>query len=172
MANASDIAHGRIADHMPVVGADGGPVGTVDGIEGELIRLTRSDPAAGGEHRWLPLSTVAGVDGGIVRLSLPAAQAQQAMESEASLARQAALDPDAAAARRGRKPDDTPHGSRAHAHGGPKGKREHGQSGQASGPPGQTSFGIDRPAPGGDRGPAIPVTHPSRRQEAAAAPWR
>jgi hypothetical protein len=113
MAKASDIAQGRIADHMPVVGSDGRPVGTVDAVEGELIRLTRSDPESGGEHRWHPRSTVAGVDGGVVRLSMPAVQARDAMETEASLAREAALDPDAAAARRGRPVDDAPHGRRA-----------------------------------------------------------
>ena len=152
MAKASDIAQGRIIDHMPVVGSDGRHVGTVDAVEGELIRLTRSDPASGGEHRWLPRTTVAGVDGGVVRLSMPAGQASEAMETEASLARQAALDPDTAAARRGRPVDDAPHGSRAHAHGGPKGQREHGQSGQAAGSLGQTSFGVNRPVPG-DPGP-------------------
>jgi hypothetical protein len=152
MAKASDSAQGRIGDHMPVVGSDGRHVGTVDAVEGELIRLTRSDPEAGGAHRWLPRSTVAGIEDGVVRLSMPAAQAGEAMETEESLARAAVLDPDAAAARRGRPVDDAPHGSRAHAHGGPKGQREHGQSGQASGPPGQTSFGVNRPVPG-DPGP-------------------
>lgn len=151
MAKASDIAQGRIADHMPVVGSDGRPVGTVDAVEGELIRLTRSDSESGGEHRWLPRSTVAGVDGGVVRLSMPAAQARDAMEAEASLAREAVLDPDATA-RRGKLVDDAPHGSRAHAHGGPKGEWQHGQSGQAAGPPGQTSFGVNRPVRG-DPGP-------------------
>ena len=47
----------------------------------------------------------------------------------------------------GQPTDEAPHGSRAHAHG-PKGERQHGQSGSVSGnrggPPGQTSFGVDR----------------------------
>lgn len=125
-------------------------------VEGALIRLTRSDPEAGGQHRGLPLSTVAGVDGGIVRLSLPAAQARKAVETEERLARQAALDPKGVvAARRGQPAEDAPHGSRAHAHGSPKGQRQHGTSGPASSPP---AAGPDRhrrpprPVPG-DRGP-------------------
>ena len=143
MANASDIERGLIRDHMPVVGSDGRHFGTVDRVEGDYIKLTAQDPAAGGGHRWLPLSTVAGLDGGIVRLSLPAEQAREACLSEQQLAQRLALDPDAAAAF-GRPTDDAPHGSRGKAHGGPKGQREHGQSGQAPGPPGETSFGVNR----------------------------
>ena len=151
MANAARIDQGQIQDHMPVVGADGRPVGTVDGIEGEYIKLTRTSPEAGGEHRWVPLSTVAGLDGGVVRLSLPAAQAQEAIETEAGRARAVSLGGEDAA-RFGITGDDEPHGSRAAKHGGAKGQREHGMSGQASGPPGQTSFGVHRPVDG-DRGP-------------------
>lgn len=143
MANASQIARGQIGDHMPVVGSDGKPFGTVDRVEGEFIKLARNSPESGEGHRYLPLSTVAGLDGGLVRLSMPATQAGEACLSEGEVAQRLALDPDAAAAF-GRPTDDEPHGSRAHAHGGPKGQREHGQSGQAPGPPGQTSFGVNR----------------------------
>jgi hypothetical protein len=143
MADAARIARGEIQDHMPVTGSDGRPLGTVDRVEGDFIKLMRNDPNAGGGHHWLPLSTVAGLDGGVVRLSMPAAQAESAWLDEAEVARRLTLDPDAAAAF-GRPDDGMPHGSRAHAHGGPKGQREHGQSGQAPGPPGQTSFGVNR----------------------------
>jgi hypothetical protein len=143
MAHAARIARGEIQDHMPVTGSDGRPLGTVDRVEGDFIKLMRNDPNVGGGHHWLPLSTVAGLDGGVVRLSMPAAQAESAWLDEAEVARRLTLDPDAGAAFC--RPDDkAPHGSRAHAHGGPKGEREHGQSGQAAGPPGQTFFGVNR----------------------------
>ncbi|WP_149539203.1 DUF2171 domain-containing protein [Siccirubricoccus phaeus] len=142
MANAQRLERGEIPDHAPVVGSDGRPVGMVDRVEGEYLKLMRGEA---GEHRWLPRSTVAGLEGGLVRLSLPALQAPAAMLGEAEVAGRLASDPDAGPAF-GRPEDDAPHGSRAHAHGGPKGKRQHGQSGSVSGnrggPPGQTSFGV------------------------------
>ncbi|SHJ63908.1 hypothetical protein SAMN02745194_03023 [Roseomonas rosea] len=144
MANAAKLAAGEIQDHMPVTGSDGQPFGTVDSVQGEFIKLTKSDPASGGRHRYLPLTTVAGLDGGVVRLSMPAEQAKEACIDEAEMQQRLSLDPDAKTALG--QPQDGPHGSRAKAHGGPKGEREHGTSGQASGPPGQTSYGIDRPA--------------------------
>jgi len=52
----------QIREHMEVVGTCGGHVGTVDHIEGNSIRLTRSDPVAGGLHHEIPLEWVASVD--------------------------------------------------------------------------------------------------------------
>jgi hypothetical protein len=125
MANAADLAHGEIPDHTPIIGSDGRPVGAVDGVEGEYIKLMRGED---GQHRWLPRSLVTGLEGGLVRLSLPAAQAKDAMVEEAELARRLALDPDAGAAF-GRPDDSGPHGSRAQAHG-PKGSPNHLKGGQ------------------------------------------
>ena len=65
----------QIREHMEVVGSDGGHVGTVDKVEGQRIKLTRTDPAAGGEHHYLHLDMVASVEGGAVRLTRTAAQA-------------------------------------------------------------------------------------------------
>lgn len=67
----------KIREHMTVVGADGVHVGTVDGIEGDRIKLTRNATEAeagyggshAGHHHYLPLGLVASVDGQIVRLS-------------------------------------------------------------------------------------------------------
>lgn len=139
--------HAEIQEQMPVVGSDGRPVGSVDHLDGDFIKLTRSDDASGGRHRWIPRTLVAGLDGGLVRLSVPAAQAEAAALDEDEAQRRMTLDPDGR--REFGQPDDGggPHGSRAHAHGGPKGKREHGQSGSISGnqggPPGETSFGVN-----------------------------
>lgn len=69
----------RIREHMEVVGSDDVHVGVVDRLEGDRIRLARTDPAAGGahrgEHRYVALGQVAAVEGDRVRLSMPAAQA-------------------------------------------------------------------------------------------------
>ncbi len=136
MANASDLEQGRIPDHTPVVGSDGRHLGTVDRVEGDYIKLSRSDPESGGVHHWLPLSTVAGLEGGIVRLSLPAGQAREAWLIEHEAAERIALDP-AAAASFGRPVED-----------GPKGQREpgQGQQGQGGQQPGETSLGVNRRA--------------------------
>jgi hypothetical protein len=60
----------HIHEHMEVIGADGSHVGVVDEIEGQTIRLTRSDPNAGGVHHWIPLEWVDLVDN-VVHLSKP-----------------------------------------------------------------------------------------------------
>lgn len=73
--NASDIK-----EHMEVVGADGQHVGTVDHLDGDRIKLTRTDKSAGGQHHYLPLSTCAGVEGGKLKLSIPAQQAKAMQE--------------------------------------------------------------------------------------------
>ncbi len=66
----------QIREHMEVLGPDGGHVGTVDKVEGQRIKLTRNDPAAQGQHRYIHLDMVAAVEGGAVRLTRTAAQAK------------------------------------------------------------------------------------------------
>ena len=61
-----------IKEHMEVVGADGGHVGTVDKVEGGRIKLTKKDSGAGahkGHHHFIKRSLVADVEGDKVRLS-------------------------------------------------------------------------------------------------------
>ncbi|MDO9709551.1 DUF2171 domain-containing protein [Paracraurococcus lichenis] len=60
-----------IREHMEVVGADGGHVGTVDKVDGDRIKLTRTDRGAGGQHHWLPLSMAADIEGDLLRLTVP-----------------------------------------------------------------------------------------------------
>lgn len=152
MVDAAKLDLGRIQDHMPVIGSDGRDVGVVDKVEGDWIKLTKDDPQAGDEgHRYVPLSTVAGLDGGMVRLSMPAARAREAMETDADMGRKRDLRLEEGHGP-GQVEPDGPHGSRGAKHGGPKGQREHGMGGQAPGPPGQTSFGVHRPVDG-DPGP-------------------
>ena len=66
----------QILPHMEVVGSDGQHVGTVDHMDGQRIKLAKSDPGAGGEHHYLHLDTVQSVGGGKVTLKRTAAQAR------------------------------------------------------------------------------------------------
>ena len=67
---------GSIQEHAEVVGSDGQHVGTVDHVQGDRLKLTRTDPAAGGEHHFIHLDSVASVEGGTVRLNRTAAEAK------------------------------------------------------------------------------------------------
>jgi hypothetical protein len=74
----------QIQEHMRVIGADGAPVGTVDRVEGDRIKLTKADSGQGrheGHHHYIPMSLVAGIEGDNVRLSANAAEAVM-MEEE------------------------------------------------------------------------------------------
>lgn len=59
----------EIHEHMKVVGSDGGHVGTVDRIEGDRIKLAKSDPAAKGKHHYIDMSEIDSVKDGEVCLS-------------------------------------------------------------------------------------------------------
>ena len=60
-----------IREHMKVIGADGAPIGTVDRVEGNRIKLIRHDSGVRHEdhHHFLPKGLVAEVEGDIVRLT-------------------------------------------------------------------------------------------------------
>jgi hypothetical protein len=76
---------GNIRARMEVVGADGEHLGTVDHVEQNRIKLLRNDPAAEGQHHWLPQDVIAAVEGNTVRLSVPAAAARRAWQGEATV---------------------------------------------------------------------------------------
>ena len=59
----------HIREHMEVIGADGGHIGTVDHVLGDRIKLTRTDRGSDGHHHLLPLGMVADVEGEQVRMS-------------------------------------------------------------------------------------------------------
>ena len=71
----------QISEHMEVIGADGVHIGTVDGVEGDRIKLTKKDSGAdvegagegsgghSGHHHFIPGGLVAEVEGDVVRLS-------------------------------------------------------------------------------------------------------
>lgn len=50
-----------IQKHMEVRASDGSHVGTVDGVEGDRIKLTRND-SPDGEHHYVGLDSVERVD--------------------------------------------------------------------------------------------------------------
>jgi hypothetical protein len=62
----------QIQEHMKVVGSDGQLVGTVDKMEGNRIKLAKSDPEAQGQHHYLPLDAVDHVEQDRVSLREPA----------------------------------------------------------------------------------------------------
>jgi hypothetical protein len=65
---------------MDVVGSDGQHVGTVDHLEGQRIKLARSDSSGDGEHHYIGLDKVSSVQDGRVRLACTAQQARQSWE--------------------------------------------------------------------------------------------
>ena len=66
----------QIRPHMEVIGADGAPLGTVDGVEGDRIKLTKADSGShAGHHHFVSGGLVAGVQGNEVRLSASGANA-------------------------------------------------------------------------------------------------
>lgn len=71
-----------IREHMEVIGADGAHVGTVDKVEGDRIKLTKSDRGAGGTHHWVSTALVAEVEANAVRLSTTAENAVQLWEED------------------------------------------------------------------------------------------
>lgn len=67
----------NIREQMKVVGSDRQPVGTVDHIEGDRIKLAKNDPQAGGKHHFIPTDWVDSVDGDQVLLRQKAKEACQ-----------------------------------------------------------------------------------------------
>jgi hypothetical protein len=77
----SDHDHSAIKEHMTVIGADGVPVGTVDHLDGERIKLTKAD-SVDGKHHYLSVGLVAEIEGDTVRLSSNAATAVDLFEED------------------------------------------------------------------------------------------
>ena len=65
-----------IKEHMEIIGADGVHVGTVDGVEGDRIKMSRADSGSHSDHHHsLSGALVAGIEGNRVRLSANGANA-------------------------------------------------------------------------------------------------
>jgi hypothetical protein len=65
---------GRIAEHMDVIASDGKKIGTVDRLDGDQIKLTKS-ASPDGMHHFIPLTDIDHVDAH-VHLSKSAAEAR------------------------------------------------------------------------------------------------
>jgi hypothetical protein len=62
----------QVREHMQVIDAEGTPLGKVDKIEGDRIKLTRDSSGSGsheGHHHFIPSGLIADVEGDTVRLS-------------------------------------------------------------------------------------------------------
>jgi hypothetical protein len=68
---------GSIRERMRVIGSDRQPVGTVDHVEGDRIKLAKNDPQAGGKHHYIPTDWVERVEGDQVCLRQNAREACQ-----------------------------------------------------------------------------------------------
>ena len=75
MVNAS-----QIKEHMEIKGSDGQHVGTVDRVEGNKIKLTKSDPAAGGKHHYMDMAAVAEIKDGCVVVSKTADECKRMLQ--------------------------------------------------------------------------------------------
>jgi len=76
-----------IKEHMKVIDAEGAPVGVIDHVEGDRIKLTRASSSAGigsheGHHHFIPKGLVADVEGDTVRLSARADALESIFETE------------------------------------------------------------------------------------------
>ena len=69
----------QIKEGQKVVGSDGGPVGTVDGLNGQLLKLKKNDPesGSGGAHHYLDIGLIVAVEGDTLKLIVPAAEAKE-----------------------------------------------------------------------------------------------
>jgi hypothetical protein len=71
----------EIREKMTVIGSDRQPVGTVDRVEGDRIKLAKSDPQAGGQHHYIPAAWVDRIDGEQVCLRQSAQEARSQWQS-------------------------------------------------------------------------------------------
>lgn len=72
----------NIRAQMKVIGSDRQPVGTVDKVEGDRIKLAKNDPQAQGQHHYIPSDWVEKVEGDQVQLRQNAREAQQQWQND------------------------------------------------------------------------------------------
>lgn len=64
----------KIKEHTEVIGADGVHVGTVDHVDGNRLKLTKTD-SIDGKHHYIDAGLIAEIEGDRVRLSATAENA-------------------------------------------------------------------------------------------------
>ena len=74
----------KIREHMDVTCSCGTRLGKVDHLDGDKLKLTKNDPAAGGKHHWVPLDWVESVDRQ-VHLTKNSEEAMAEWEEEATV---------------------------------------------------------------------------------------
>jgi len=72
MKDSTMVDASQIKEHMEIKGSDGTHIGTVDRVEGDRIKLAKSDPASGGTHRYMDVAQVEEIKNGCVVTSEPA----------------------------------------------------------------------------------------------------
>ena len=75
----------NVREHMQVIDAEGTPLGKVDRVEGDRIKLTRDSDGAGfqeGHHHFIPAGLIAEVEGDTVRLSARLDAVESIFETE------------------------------------------------------------------------------------------
>jgi hypothetical protein len=58
----------QIREHMKVIGADGRSIGSVDKVEGDKIKLSKSG-SADSQHHFIDMADVAEIKGDEIRLT-------------------------------------------------------------------------------------------------------
>lgn len=71
----------EIQERMEVKGSDGMHVGTVDHLEGDRIKLTKADPASGGEHHYLEVDMVEEIRDGAVCMNVTAEECRESWQA-------------------------------------------------------------------------------------------
>jgi len=67
-----------------VIGSDGGHVGTVDALTGQMLKLKKNDPASGGTHHFLDIGLIADIENETVKLLVTADDARQRWSEQSS----------------------------------------------------------------------------------------
>ena len=80
MKGPSMVSASQIKEHMEIKGSDGGHIGTVDRVEGNRIKLTKSDPASGGAHQYMDVAQVQEIKDGCVVASKPAQECKNKLQ--------------------------------------------------------------------------------------------
>jgi short-subunit dehydrogenase len=78
------IEKSQIREHMQVRGSDGQPVGEVDKLEGDRIKLTKNSVSAEDQHQYIDLDAVVSVQGDVLCLDKTAEAAKREMQARQS----------------------------------------------------------------------------------------
>lgn len=71
----------RIKEHMEVADANGQHIGTIDEVDGDTIKLTRSD-STDGQHHFIPFDAVDRIDDNRVYLKVGAVAEARSLEGQ------------------------------------------------------------------------------------------